>query len=209
MPQRATRKGATPAKRDPKRKKSEKSPPQGKPQPAASTTDAASAAGGRPPKYRHEYAALAEKACSTFGATDAELATFLGVCERTINNWKAEYPEFKEALDAGKGAADQIVERSLFERARGYNHKAVKIMQYEGAPLVVDYVEHYPPEVEACKYWLNNRQPERWRSKVVHVGGDPGEDQPVQMQHEMSPEVKEAMARVSLRVKNFAATGPK
>jgi hypothetical protein len=26
--------------------------------------------------------------------------------------------------------------------------------------------KHYPPDVGAAKYWLNNRQPERWRNQV-------------------------------------------
>jgi|SRR5579864_4332861 len=38
-------------------------------------------------------------------------------------------------------------------------------MQYEGQPLIVPYLEHYPGDVGAQKSWLHNRQPERWRER--------------------------------------------
>jgi hypothetical protein len=43
------------------------------------------------------------------------------------------------------------VERSLYERANGYNYEAVKVFMPAGSkqPVIVHYVEHCPPE--ACK----------------------------------------------------------
>jgi hypothetical protein len=42
--------------------------------------------------------------------------------------------------------ADGRVERSLYQRANGYNYEAVKIFMPAGAkqPIVVHYVEHMP-----------------------------------------------------------------
>jgi hypothetical protein len=67
------------------------------------------------------------------------------------------------------------VERSLYERANGYNYDAVKIFMPAGAkqPVIVHYVEHCPPDVGAAFIWLKNRDPERWRDvqNVEHVMG--------------------------------------
>ena len=39
-------------------------------------------------------------------------------------------------------------------------------MQSEGGPRVVRYEEELPPDVTAIKYWLGNRQPEKWRDRL-------------------------------------------
>lgn len=126
---------------------------------------AAPSKGGRPSSYRPEFAALARKFCS-LGAIDKDLAEAFGVSEQTVNAWKKAHPEFLEALKAAKEEADAKVERSLFERATGYRHAAVKIMQYEGAPVIVPYTEIYPPDPASMIFWLKNRRPDLWREKV-------------------------------------------
>jgi hypothetical protein len=99
------------------------------------------------------------------GATDVEMADFFSVSEKTLNRWKTEHPEFRQSITRGKLLADAEVAASLFQRACGYSHKAVKIMQYEGRPVIVDFVEHYPPDTPAASIWLRNRQRHRWRDK--------------------------------------------
>lgn len=125
---------------------------------------------GRPTKYKPEYCKQAAKLCA-LGAIDKDLAEFFDTTEQTINAWKKEYPEFLEAIKTAKEELDQKVERSLFQRATGYEHPAVKIMQYEGTPVKVDYTERYPPDTVAGIFWLKNRQPDRWRDKIDHEHG--------------------------------------
>jgi len=121
--------------------------------------------GGRPSKYKPEFNEQAAKLCK-LGATDRELADFFGVKEWTINRWKAEYPEFSQSLKRGKAECDDRVEQSLYRRAVGYEHDAVKIlMTKEGEVYREDYVEHYPPDTVACIFWLKNRRPDQWRDK--------------------------------------------
>jgi hypothetical protein len=128
---------------------------------------------GRPSKYRPEFVRQAEKLCE-LGATDAQLAEFFEVGEATINRWKEDFPEFRETLTRAKAEADALVEKSLFQRARGYSHPAVKILTValggdRGSEVQqVPYTEHYPPDTTACIYWLKNRAPDRWRDKVDH-----------------------------------------
>lgn len=126
---------------------------------------------GRPSAYKPEFIEQAKKLCQ-LGATDIELADFFGVTERTIYRWQIEHPEFCQALKLGKTAADDRIERSLFRRALGYSHEAVKILQNNGVPVVVPYTEHYPPDTTAAIFWLKNRRPGEWRDKreVEHSG---------------------------------------
>ena len=120
---------------------------------------------GRPSSYKPEFAAQAEKLCK-LGATDNDIAQFFGVNVVTVWRWKDAHPEFCNALKRGKDVADDLVEQSLFRRATGYSHDAVKIMQDKGAPVVVPYVEHHAPDTTAAIFWLKNRRPEQWRDKV-------------------------------------------
>lgn len=121
-------------------------------------------AGGRPTQYRAEYAQIAYQH-TLLGATDKDLAAAFGVEESTINNWKRKHPKFVESIKDGKLRADAAVASSLYGRAMGYSHPAVKIMQSEGRSFEHEYTEHYPPDTAACIFWLKNRQPERWRDK--------------------------------------------
>ncbi len=99
------------------------------------------------------------------GKTDSQIADILGVNERTINNWKVSKPEFYQSLKEAKKAADELVEASLFQRAVGYSHPAVKICAYEGHSWEHKYKENYPPDTTAAIFWLKNRQPDQWREK--------------------------------------------
>lgn len=135
---------------------------------AAGATGTAKPIGGagRPPKYRAIYATQAEKMCR-LGATDMELADFFTVDVRTIYRWKVESTRFCQALKNGKEYADARVERSLYQKAVGYEHHAVKIFMPAGAtePVYAPYVEHHPPDATAIIFWLKNRKSQEWRDK--------------------------------------------
>lgn len=121
-------------------------------------------AGGHPTDYKPEYCEQAYKLC-LLGAKDTQLADFFEVTEQTINNWKKAHPEFFESLKRGKISADAEIAESLFHRGKGYSHHEDKIFQYEGTPIVVPTIKHYPPDTAACMAWLKNRQPDIWREK--------------------------------------------
>jgi Homeodomain-like domain-containing protein len=129
---------------------------------------------GRPTKYRAEYVTQAAK-LAALGATDREVAEFFDVNEATVHRWKHEHPEFCESLKVGKETADARVEQSLYRRALGYSHDAVKIFMPANAdsPVYADYVEHHAPDTTAAIFWLKNRRPDEWRDKreLEHSGG--------------------------------------
>lgn len=121
-------------------------------------------AGGRPSKYKAEYAEQAYKFC-LLGATDARLGEMFGVTESTINMWKDTHKEFSESIKRGKEVADAEIAHALYHRAKGYSHQAVKIFNNQGEIITEEYTEHYPPDTGAAMAWLKNRQPKDWRDK--------------------------------------------
>ncbi|MBP2643952.1 MAG: terminase [Firmicutes bacterium] len=121
--------------------------------------------GGRPTKYKPEFNTQAYKLC-LLGATDKQLADFFDVEEKTVNNWKDDYPEFLQSIKAGKDEADSVIAESLFHRAKGFSHPEDKIFNDDGTPLIVPTTKHYPPDTAACIFWLKNRQKAQWRDKV-------------------------------------------
>lgn len=123
--------------------------------------------GGRPTDYRASYADQAYN-YTLLGATDKLLAEFFDVSEQTINTWKQKHPKFLESIKRGKGIADATVAASLFHRANGYSHKAVKFFSHEGIISQQEYVEHYPPDTTAAIFFLKNRRPDLWRDKQSH-----------------------------------------
>lgn len=99
--------------------------------------------GGRPSKYDKKMNEQVFKLC-LLGATDAEIADFLGISVATFNNWKLKEPELVESLKRGKLDADSNVAKSLYRRA------------IDG-------------EVTAQIFWLKNRQPSKWRDRKEHT----------------------------------------
>jgi hypothetical protein len=125
---------------------------------------------GRPTDYKPEYCERAEALCAKHSLTDEDLALMFGVCVASINNWKTQHPEFLESLKKGKDTKDNAVEKSLFERATGYQQEAVKIFCQNGMVTEVPYIERFPPDTTACIFWLKNRQPDKWRDKREFEG---------------------------------------
>ena len=126
---------------------------------------------GRPTAYKPEYVDQAAKLCA-LGATDDEIADFFGVTRTTIYRWKIEHEEFCNAIKSAKEAANERVERSLYQKAVGYTFDTVKIFQHQGEVINAPYREHVPPDTTAAIFWLKNRRKESWRDKFAIGGAD-------------------------------------
>lgn len=121
--------------------------------------------GGRPTKYKAEYADQARKLC-LLGQTDVEMAQFFKVAESTITKWKKDHKEFSASIKDGKENADAEVGQSLHDRALGYSHEEEKIFLHEGKPVKVKTIKHYPPDPTSMIFWLKNRIPDKWRDTL-------------------------------------------
>lgn len=124
-------------------------------------------AGGRPTDYRDEFVKQAEK-LALLGATDQEMADFFEVDVRTVYRWKHDHDEFCQALKAGKEVADERVERSLYQKAIGYEQDEVKIFMPGGAtePVYAPFRAKIAPDTTAAIFWLKNRRSKDWRDKT-------------------------------------------
>lgn len=130
--------------------------------------------GGRPTKYRVEYAEQAYK-LALEGFTDKKIGEFFKVDERTINNWKDNHPEFFQSLKRGKDDFDtNIVEKSLAKRAAGYKYTEItRAISKEADPAtgkvrmvtIKEVTKEVAPDPTSMIFWLKNRRPERWRDK--------------------------------------------
>lgn len=142
------------------------------------TLDAASRM-GRPATYKAEFVDQAKKLCE-LGATDMELAEFFNVSDRTIYRWQNQFADFCQALKAGKEAADDRVERSLYHKAVGYSfdsERIVTLTEKDGETSTqtvvrVPVVEHIPPSDTAAIFWLKNRRRKDWQERVESGAGD-------------------------------------
>lgn len=133
---------------------------------------------GRPSLFNEKYIEQAYKLC-LLGAKDKDLADFFEVTEQTINNWKNDYPNFFESINAGKKIADMEVANSLYKGAIDRvipKQQAIKVkeVQYnsEGRKIgeterieIVELEEYVTADFRNAQFWLKNRQPENWRDK--------------------------------------------
>jgi hypothetical protein len=98
--------------------------------------------------------------------TDKQVSDFFDINEETLNAWKKKYPKLSKSIKDWKIEADRVVERSLYERSKGYQHEEDKIFCENGKVTIVPTIHHYPPDPTSMIFWLKNRQPEKWREKT-------------------------------------------
>lgn len=107
------------------------------------------------------------------GATDKEIARVFGISRATLCDWKNRFPEFSDALKKGKEPIDAAVECALLKRALGFQYTKTKVREIRNTAGVVVNIEttHETmmvlPDVLACRVWLTNRRPEKWRNSPL------------------------------------------
>jgi len=114
-------------------------------------------------KYKEEYVNLAFK-YALLGATVERMAEFFDVTKDRVYKWQVQYPDFKQAIHEGRELADAEVAHSLYKRATGYVSKETKVNVVEGEVVKTDIEKEIIPEVGAAKYWLGNRQGDKWKT---------------------------------------------
>jgi hypothetical protein len=102
---------------------------------------------------------------SLLGATNEMLGNFLRVTRRTVDNWIATHPDFAEAVYRGRAVADGVIVRALFERAKGFSHEVTRTTLYRGEEHKITNTASYPPDAQACMFWLRDRQLEYWQAR--------------------------------------------
>ncbi len=116
------------------------------------------------------------------GMNQKEAFEKAGVVASTFYKWMAENSDFSDAVHKAQDDARnnrrtiEEVEAALIDRARGFEREEVRTeyiskQNEEGkyVPVVSKQnrtTKHYVPDVEAIKFYLTNRDPERWKNRV-------------------------------------------
>lgn len=101
------------------------------------------------------------------GLNQKQIIHNLGIGKTSFEAYKKQHPELAELLNIGKETQNEEVKNSLFKASTGfyyYVEEAVKVKDAEGNEdvRVVTVKKFSPPQTEAMKYWLNNRDKKHW-----------------------------------------------
>jgi hypothetical protein len=138
---------------------------------------------------------------ASFGLTDIQIAKAFGISEATLTKYKKD-PEFLASLKDGKDIHDAQVERSLRERATGYEHEDVDIRVVNGKIVKTKLIKHYPPDPTSMIFWLKNRQPTKWRDRTDTKVGI-GEKEVELILAALPPEIATAVRQKLLQIKEL------
>lgn len=114
------------------------------------------------------------KAIAMQGVTDDELAFSMGLNPKIIKSWRKMYSDFDAAIEEGRTIADLQVIEALHKKAIGHSFSTDVIIKDKGGYSIETITKTEPPETNAIKFWLQNRDPERWNragtSLALHGG---------------------------------------
>lgn len=118
------------------------------------------------------------------GYTQKDAAEKAGITQETFRTWMHEKPAFSASVHRAKENALQNavakVERSLLDRALGYEYEEVRT-EYESTPNPdVNAKEKFIPvikkqsrtkkrvvqDVEAIRFFLTNKAPDEWKNRM-------------------------------------------
>ena len=111
------------------------------------------------------------------GLTLKQIASNMGISDRTIDRWQAKYPPIAQAIKKGKAPVDIQVENAMLRSALGYTtviKKAIKLKETrfeDGVKIEKEHVEYVDEEIYVAPnptiqiFWSKNRMPDKWRDK--------------------------------------------
>jgi hypothetical protein len=117
--------------------------------------------------YIPAFAKAAKVVCAVYGSTVDELATFFRVDVSTIYKWLRDKPDFRSACENGATSANMTVMRRLYRQAVGFYYQGERV-HYDNETKTwarTTVREYVKPSETAQIYWLNNRMPDKWKTK--------------------------------------------
>ena len=128
---------------------------------------------GRPSLFRPDMIDKAREFVRA-GFTRDDIAVQFGVSTTQLYNWQAKNLDLAEALSQERIIADTAVASALYLRATGQTRKVIRkvVTHADGEQETHETFETLPPDVNAQRYWLNNRAPKIWRERSEVTGAD-------------------------------------
>jgi hypothetical protein len=112
--------------------------------------------------YRPEYAKQIY-GIMLLGATEKDVARIFDVSQGTVQRWCKDHVEFAREMQRGGDLADAEVAKALHRKAVGFTQKHKEVVRsYKGTSKVVDVEKYFPPDTAAIKFYLTNRQKDKW-----------------------------------------------
>lgn len=110
---------------------------------------------------------MAEKDTEFYG-TVYQICTLLNCSTQSYYNWRNEHPEFADAVKYALFIGSQNCLKSLFERANGISKTVTKrVIERADGKTQYEYITvTNPPDTQALKFILTNRDPDNWKEKV-------------------------------------------
>jgi hypothetical protein len=121
---------------------------------------------GQPVKWRNDFMRQVYY-LARLGARDVDIAEFFGVNDATVDEWKRENADFREAWTEGHWMFGMKVGETLGNRALGYDYKETEYSQHvdrngEIHDLVKVTHKHMAPDTVAIIFFLKNRFRDSW-----------------------------------------------
>lgn len=108
------------------------------------------------------------------GLSNEQIAHNMGITTETLRVWKRDNSVISATLNKSKEIADLQVENALFRKCLGYKETVKEIrVDKNGKQQPASVREIYiQPDITAIKFWLVNRQRDRWKEKVEEIVDD-------------------------------------
>ena len=167
--------------------------------------------GGRPALYDASFCGHVRRlARLNMPLTNAALARYFGVCERTIQNWKSQSPAFLRAVELAGLPFQMDVADRLYDTAMGaewteqqafklkritYADNGKKLREEEFVE-VKEVRRRAAPNVNAQQFYLRNHQPQYWREKVHVDGFSRTPDDEAERQARMSRAIRDLLPKL-------------
>ena len=144
---------------------------------------------------------------SKIGLTDKQLALAFGIHIDTIYTWKADHEDFLYAIIAGKEIHDNGVQKTLLQRAMGYEYEEVsttkrKTKEGELITNITSTTKHILPDVTAMIFWLKNRHKAQWADvhrQEITSNLNIRIPKPSEIQNILSPQEQELIQSIALK----------
>lgn len=101
------------------------------------------------------------------GWTEKDIAEELKISYSGFRNYKKQHLELEGVLTENKKIADNAAKGALFQKVVGQSYvKEIKERGEDGKLVTVrKETVVIPPDTQAVKFWLANRDPENWKNR--------------------------------------------
>lgn len=108
------------------------------------------------------------------GLTYAQIASNIGIYEKTLYAWCDRYKDIKDALKKGEEVCIYEVENALYKAAIGYDVTETDQTETtlpDGSVTVQKHAKkrHIPPSIGAICFILKNRRSSKWQDRPTVV----------------------------------------